>query len=168
MNQRGFLLAGPMLYAAIGAGVVIALLAGALKIQTSRLDTCKSEFGAFKLETRRIGEAAEKAAKEREAADKKLKERTDANHKTAVARLNRDIKRLRNAHPSRSELPSAPATSKRPDLACFERAELSRAFGERGKGIDRYRDEVLAIAGEGAKNTVDLDAAKAWAQSLPD
>ena len=48
MRERGFLLAGPMLYAAIAAGAVIVILSIAVKVQTSRLDTVKLEYATFK------------------------------------------------------------------------------------------------------------------------
>lgn len=160
MKQRGLLLAGPALYAFAGAGLIIVVLAGLLKIQTSRLETCRAEFGAFKLETKRLGDAAEKAAKEREAADAKLKERTDANHKTAVARLNRDIKRLRDDNARRGILPASRPGTRDPQAACFSRPDLDRA-------VSGFVERVTDLVGEGAEAVSGLDAAKAWAQSLP-
>ena len=160
MKERGFLLAGPMLYGAITAGVVILGLTAALKIQSSRLETCRTEFAVFRLETKLIGDAQEKANREREAVDRKLKEKTNADHKTAVARLNRDVKRLRDDHARRGLAPEAPATSSRPDLACFDRTIFAGALRD-------YEAEVVGLLAEGAENTLSLDAAKAWAQALP-
>ncbi len=159
MKARGFLLAGPMLYAAIGAGVIIAGLSLALKIQSSRLETCRVEFGAFKLETKRLGDAAEKAAKEREQRDQKAKERTDAAHKTAVARLNRDVQRLRDDNARRSILPPAPPGARDPQTACFNRPELDRA-------VSGFIGGVTSLVAEGAEGVAGLDAAKVWAQAL--
>ena len=155
--SKGFLLAGPMLYAAIGAGVIIVGLSAALKVQSSRLESCKTEFAAFKLETKRIGEAQEKAAKEKEQRDKKLKERTDADHQRTVARLNRDIQRLRDDS-RRSILPPAPAGTASPERACFDRADLDRA-------VSGFIAGVGELVAEGAAGIAGLDAAKAWAQA---
>ena len=160
MKERGFLLAGPMLYAAIGAGVVILGLTAALKIQSSRLETCRTEFAAFRLETKLIGDAQEKANREREAVDRKLKEKTDADHKTAVARLQRDIKRVRDLHARSSLAPEARPASRSPHLSCFDRAEFTGALRD-------YEAEIIGLLAEGAENTLSLDAAKAWAQALP-
>ena len=159
-QQRGFLLAGPMLYGAIAAAAIIGVLGVALKIQSSRLEFCRTEFSAFQLQTKMIGEAQIKENERREAADRKLKEKTDADHKSAVARLNRNIKRLRDDHARRSLVPAAPVDSRSPGLACFDRAIFSGALRD-------YEAEVIGLVGEGAAATLDLDAAKAWAQSLP-
>ena len=158
MTQRGFLLAGPMLlYTAIGTGVLILGLTVALKVQSARLETCQIEFDVFKLETKRLGEAAEKAAKAKETADLKAKERSDVQFKTTIARLNRDIKRVRDNHARSSLVPPAPTTSRSPGLACFERAEFAGAL--RG-----FEGGVEGLIGEGAAATVALDTAKTWAQ----
>ena len=156
-RTRGFLLAGPMLYAAIGASVIIVGLTIALKIQSSRLETCKEEFTVFRTETKRIGEAQEKANREKELEDKKLKEKTDADHKSTIARLNRDIKRLRDVHARSSLTPEARPAAKRPDLACFDRAELARAVGGLEEGV-------LRLTRQGDEARLDLDTAREWAR----
>ena len=46
MRDRGFLLAGPALYAAIGAGVIIVGLSVAVKIQSARLGAAQEELAA--------------------------------------------------------------------------------------------------------------------------
>ena len=43
-TQRGFLLAGPVLYGAIAAGALVVGLSVALKVQSSRLDAAKAEL----------------------------------------------------------------------------------------------------------------------------
>lgn len=157
MNEHGFL-SGITLYGAIGAVAVIGALGVGLKIQSLRLERCQADYAAFKLETKRIGEAKEKEAKEKEARDLKLKERADADHKRAVARLNRDIQRLRDDRARSSIVPPAPSGSASPQRACFDRPELDRAVSGFVAGIE----ELIA---EGAGAVAALDAAKAWAQN---
>ena len=160
MRERGFLLAGPALYAAIGAGVLIVGLSVALKLQTMRLQSCEEKFSVFRLETKLLAEAQDEKNRAREVSDLKLKEKTDADHKAAVARLNRDIKRMRDVHARSSLTPEAPATSRRPEFACFDRTLFAGAIRE-------FEREVEEIVGSGAEATLNLDAAKAWAQALP-
>jgi len=131
-----------------------------LEVQTSRLETCQTDFRTFKLQTKLIGEAAEKEAKAKEAQDIKLKERTDADHKTTIARLGRDLKRVRDNNASRSLVPAAPAGSRDSSAACFDRGQLGLALS----GFERAVEELI---GTGAEAVAGLDSAKAWVQNLP-
>jgi hypothetical protein len=158
MNQRGFIQLPILAWGAIAAGAVILALSIGLKVQTSRLETCQVEFKSFKLETKRIGEAAEKSAREQEARDKKLKERTDADHKTTVARLNADLKRLRDDHASSSLVPAPAPGAASPQRACFDRGQLGVALSGFERGVE-------GLIGEGANAVAGLDAAKSWAQA---
>ena len=87
--------------------------------------------------------------------DQKAKERSDENYRRNIARLSADLKRLRDSRASL--LPPAPAGTSRPDLACFDRAELDAA-------LRKYRAGVLDLVGEGAAAVDGLDEAKAWAK----
>jgi len=161
MKIRGFVLGGSLLlYGGIAAGVALLGMGAATWVQTKRLESCKTDYAEFKAKVKVAGEAADKANREREGRELKLKEKTDADHKATVARLNRDLKRVRDDNARRSLTPEAPTDSKRPDLACFERADFARALRD-------FETEVLGIVGEGTANTIDLDAAKRWAQALP-
>ena len=159
MKSRGFLLAGPMLYAAIGAGVVIFGLSAALKIQSKRLETCQVDFEVYKKEVERLSEEQLRKNAEKEAADRKTMEALNAKQKATVERLNRDIKRLRDANARASLTPPAPATSTRPDLACFSRPDFAGA-------LRKFEEGVVGLIGEGAAATVDLDTAKEWIQRV--
>jgi hypothetical protein len=89
---------------------------------------------------------------------KQDKERSDAEHKVAVAGFVDRIARLRHmADAGGGFVPAAPAGSSRPDLICIDRAEYIRADGE-------FTAEARGLADEGSKATIDLDAAKKWAQ----
>ena len=99
----------------------------------------------------------ERRNNERIAQDKKAKETADEAAKRQMATLQRTIVRLRNDRERAPSLPAAPATTSRPDLACFDRAEFARALSE-------FEGEVEAIVGEGTARTVELDLAKERAQ----
>lgn len=159
LTQQGFAL--PMMaWGALAAGVVILGLGVALKIQSSRLESCKAEYAQFRAEVKVLGEAAIKAAKAREAEDKSRKEKADVQN----AKSRRDLdgiyaayRSLRDSRTSSSRLPEAPAGSRRADLACFNRAELAGSMGILEEGVPRITEQ-----GDAAR--LDLDTAKAWAQ----
>jgi hypothetical protein len=156
-NSAGFIQLPLIAYGAIGAAVVIAGLGIACKVQTSRLEALRQEYESFKAKGEVLGQAAKKAAAEKEAADQRKKEETDALHRTAMDGLSSELRRLRNQRSPSGGLPKAPATSSRPDLAAFDRAELAAAL----RALD---GDLQGIAGEGAAATIGLDAAKRWAQ----
>ncbi len=151
--QKGFIF--PSLYIYLGLGAVILLLGIGLKVQSSRLESCKAEFQTFKSEVERLGLEAKEKAKKQEALDKLKKDKADAELRK-LRSANAEFKRLRDSDTSRRRLPPAPAETSRPDLSCFDRSELERAYGELVK-------EVRGIADEGTEATISLDAAKQWA-----
>lgn len=150
---------GLTLYIAIGAALVIAGLGVALKVQTSRLEAKTAQYDSFVAQTKAVGEAQEAKTKETvEKHNKLVKEKNDENA-TLHAKLDVAAKRLRDKHSSFSLLPPAPDTSRSPDRACFDRAELNGALREFTTGLDE-----LIIACE--SRTIDLNTAKTWAQSI--
>jgi hypothetical protein len=153
-------------WAALGAGAVILALGIALKVQSSRLETAqtklaevKGQYAAFKGETKRLGDAAEKRRKDVEAKDRADKEKADAENKDLRRELDARRKQLRDRanSPGGSVVPSAPASAESPDRICFDRKELTGA-------LQRFVDGVAELVGEGAQTVIDLDTAKNWAQ----
>ena len=108
---------------------------------------------------RHEAEEQEKKNKQRAAEDKANKEATDAETQRNLDSLHRTIARLRDDRNRAGSLPPATANASRPDLACFDRAELARA-------VDNLEAGVEGLIGEGAEATVALDAAKGWALRL--
>lgn len=156
-HSTGFLTLPLAGYAALGAALVIGVLGLWGWVEKQRYEALKAEYEQFKGGVKALGEAAKKAAAEKEAADIKRKADTDALHQAAVDALNADLRRLRNQRSPSGGLPQAPAASSRPDLACFDRPLLAGAL----RALDGDFQE---IAGEGAAATIDLNSAKAWAQ----
>lgn len=105
-------------------------------------------------------EEQEKRNKEQVARDRKAKEAADESAKKQMATLQRTIKRLRDERQRAPSVPAAPASSSRPDLACFDRAELSRAVGNLEAGVE-------GLVAEGAAAALELDAAREWARGRP-
>ena len=144
------------------AYLCLALLAGCLflgtawKVQSKRLELAQRELQVFTQEVKAKGLAAQKAADKKAKEDKAKKDAIDKKHKTELASFRARIKRLR-AHSSGDGVPAVPASTSRPDLICFDRADYKRAYGE-------FRAEIRGLADEGTENTVALDSAKEWAQ----
>jgi len=154
-------------YAAIGAAVVIGVLLIAVKVQTSRLDAVKSEYATFKAEVKVLGEAAIKAAKERESADNERKKNADAQN----AKSRRDLDDLYSAYrslrdqrgASGSLLPPTPSGSASPATATFDREALNRGL-EIADGV--LQEGALRSLQRGDQAITDLNTSKRWAQSI--
>ncbi len=149
-----------LLWLTLAAFLCGSILAGgaAWKLQGLRLDAAKAEHKGFVATVKAQGEAAQTVAKAQAARDLKLKEGIDREHKTDIARLTADNQRLRNDRARTNYVPAAPADSRSPGLACFDRAELERALQQLDDGVSR-------ILGEGDAAAVGLNAARTWAQS---
>lgn len=138
-------------------GGVITGGGAAWKVQGWRLDAVKAEFKGFVDTTRVIGEAAQKLSDATKAADKKRQEQANEENKRTTDALRADIKRLRNARPGGNFVPPAATSARRPNLACFDGAELESAI--------RVLDlEVQGFVDQGSEATVNLDTAKMWAK----
>lgn len=145
------------------AAILIAALAlvgmgaaAAWTVQGWRLDASKAEYAGFVATTKANGEAAEREAARIAAADKQRKDQADEENRRTLDRLRADVKRLRDANPASGIVPAAAAGASRPELACFDRAELGRAVGS-------LVESVRGLADEGDAATVNLDTARRWA-----
>jgi hypothetical protein len=132
---------------------------GAWTVQGWRLDAVQAEFDGFAATVKAQGEAAEKLAKAKADEDKRNKERVDREYKTTIAGLAADVKRLRDDRARSGYVPAAPAGSRSPGLACFDRAELEQA-------LRRFDEEITGLFAEGDADAVGLNSAREWAQTL--
>lgn len=129
---------------------------GAWTVQGWRLDAVQAKFDGFVATTKAEGEAAEKLADATAAEDKRKKESSDHEYQSRIASLTADNQRLRDARARSGYVPAAPAGSRSPGLACFDRAELEQA-------LRRLDVEVSGIIAEGDADAVGLNAAREWA-----
>ena len=125
-------------------------------VQGWRLDAVKAEYAGFVVTVKANGDAAKREADRIIAADKLRKEAADAYHARTLATLRADIQRLRDANPASGIVPAAATGASRPELACFDRAELGRAVGS-------LVEEIRGLADEGDEATIGLNTARAWA-----
>lgn len=132
---------------------------GAWYLQGLRIDKLKSEHEVFIQKTKSIGEIVQAKSDTIKVTQEKAKEVADVDYKEDFARLNAELKRLRNERSRTSYTPAAPANSRSPNLTCFDRIELESAFQFLDGGLQ-------SIVEEGDKNTARLVSGMKWAQSL--
>ena len=137
-------------------GLILGALA-AWSYQGARLDSVRAQITQMTA----TAKASEQRAEQIEANYKREKEISDHEYETAIAALRADVVRLRNSRARTVYVPAAPDASRRPDLACFDRAELESA-------LRRFDDGVSGLTQEGDENAVRLNAARAWSlHTLP-
>ena len=151
--QKGFIF--PSLYIYLGLGAVILFLGLALKVQSSRLESCKAEHKAFVSEVERLGLEAKEKAKQQEAKDKLKKEKADAE----LSRLRADnaalADRLRD-NSGRSFLSSGEASTRIPESSCLNAGVVDSALRD-------FTGRVAELIVEGQDAVDSLNNAKRWA-----
>ena len=132
---------------------------GAWWVQGLRLDAVKAEYAGFVATTKAEGEATKKLADATAAEDKRNKESSDHEYQTTIAGLRADVKRLRDDRARSGYVPAAPAGSRSPGLACFDRAELEQA-------LQRFDAGIAGLFDEGDTDAVGLNVARSWAAGI--
>ena len=152
------LIMGILLALSVAGNAILSKLYVGAKQDVARVTQA---YDSFKAQVKVEGDKAATVAKAKEMSDKLAKDTADAENKATVAALNTAITKLRSdSDRARGSLvPPAPAGSKRPDLACFDRAALESADGI-------FLAEVRGIADKGTTATVNLATASKWATSL--
>ena len=149
--------AGIALYAALAALVVFGGMSIAIKVQTSRLESVKQEYAAFRAKVDAEGRAAEAEATRINAENAVKKEKIDRENKTLRAANSRLAGELRDARARSRFVPEAAPGAGSPATAAFDRAELERT-------LQRLDAGVSGIVAEGDQARLDLDSAREWAR----
>lgn len=147
-----------LLLAAFVAGLASGA-APAWYVQGLRIDALQSKHDGFVTTTKAQGEAAKKEAEAKAKADRQLKESSDREYQTTIASLRADVKRMRDDRARASFVPAAPANSRSPGLACFDRADLDGALRRLDAGIS-------GLIEEGDAGAVGLNAGRRWAAGI--
>ena len=155
-RQRGFITLPFTAWIAIGASVAILGLSVAVKVQSSRLASCKQEYADFKADVKAKGEAAIENARKIDSENAKRKEKSDAERKRLIIANNGLADRLRD-NAARSSLPETSGTAGIPETACFKRPDLDAA-------IRKFTSGIAGIVTQGDAAVTDLDNAKRWAE----
>lgn len=152
-SQRGFALTG---YLALAGAVVFLLMFAAIKVQSSRLAVCKADHKTFVAQTKAAGDAQEARTKAEIGRQASLLKQSEVQNAKLSAGLATANQRLRDERASRRLVPAAPEGSKRPDLACFDRAELDAT-------LRRFAESVAGLTEQGDQNTLRLKLSRDWA-----
>ena len=129
---------------------------GAWWVQGLRLDAVKAEYAGFVATAKAQGEAAKKLADATAAEDKRKKESSDHEYKTTITSLRADVKRMRDDRARSRFVPAAPASSRNPGIACFDRAELERTIRD-------FDTAIQGLVDQGSADAVGLNVARGWA-----
>ena len=132
---------------------------GAWWVQGQRLAATQARFDGFVGTVKAEGEATKKLAEAKAAENKRIKENSDHEYQITLAGLRADNKRLRDARAGSRIVPAAPAGSRSPGLACFDRAELEQA-------LQRFDEAVTGLIAEGDADAVGLNVARSWASGI--
>jgi hypothetical protein len=132
---------------------------GAWSIQRGRLDRLHAEFDTLVADTKSEGEKARIIAEQKDRENQNLKEVADNEYETRLSVLIADNERLRNENTRRGIVPKASTTSRRPDLACFDRTEFVSA-------VQRLDDAVFKLVNKGDERALEVNIAREWAKSL--
>lgn len=97
---------------------------------------------------RQIAENAKQALR-----DLKNKERSDENYQRNIARVAADVRRLRDSRPR--FVPAGGASPGGAAAACYDREQLNSA-------LQRFREGIVGLVGEGAAAVEGLNEAKGW------
>ena len=154
-NWRLLLLGGFVLICAAAVGVSRLELAHV----RHKLDAVTSEYSMFVANAKAEGDAQNAKAKATDELHASIVKEKDHENAILHDQLNVTAKRLRDLNTNRSYLPPITPSSHRPDLQCFDRAELDTAI----RSFDRDIQE-LVIESESA--TVDLDTGKKWVKAI--
>ena len=155
----GLLIGNPWALAALFALGLAFGGSGAWWVQGQRLAATQARFDGFVATVKAEGDAAKKVADAKAAEDERIKENSDHEYTIRINALTADNDRLRNARASSGYVPAAPAGSRSPGLACFDRAELERTLQQFDAGITGLFDE-------GDTDAVGLNVARSWASRL--
>lgn len=144
----------------------IAFMAGSLiagssawYVQGLRIDNLKSDHSLEIQKIKNVGEIVQAKSDTITVTQEKAKEVADVDYKEDFAKLNAELKRLRNERSRTSYTPAAPANSRSPDLTCFNRTELESAF----QYLDAGLQDLIA---EGDAYKSRLVSGMKWAKEL--
>lgn len=152
----------PTMWIYAGVGVLVLALGAGVKIQSSRLETCKTSHEAFVATVKAQGELAAKEAQRVNLANQKALEA--ANHeyaktKSDLASSYAAYRKLRNSGSGSRNLPEAPAVTSGANRTCFDSAKFAGAMGVIETGVPNIIEQ-----GDVAKSR--LIGAMKWAESL--
>ena len=152
MTQRGQLL----IYSWLAAAAVMMVMGISIKVQSSRLQSCKTEAAAFKANVEALGKLAEAEKLKKEAQD--AKQIQDALTQRDVA-----LRRLSSVNARRSPVSDNSAGAAAGSTVCIPTTAYNSAMGEFGKSLERFLAETGRYAQVGDEAQIDaVSLIQAW------
>lgn len=137
--QKGFIF--PSLYIYLGFGLIVLTLGTLLKVQSSRLESCKAEFQTFKSEVERLGKEQELKVKQEIERQKKVTKDVSSDYETRLNLLRDTYARLRDQSSGSGSMPSVPNAP---------------------RSIDEVSTDSIPLAGICAETTQQLNSLQDW------
>ena len=137
--QKGFIF--PSLYIYFGLGLIVLTLGIAVKVQSSRLESCKLEHQAFVNEVERIGKEQQLKVKQEIERQKKVTKDVSSDYENRLNLLRDTYARLRDQRSGQggvSAIPNAP------------------------RSIDEISTDSIPLAGICAETTQQLNSLQDW------
>ncbi len=173
MNRQKGVIAILYLWIAGGIAVTIVGLGIAVRVQTSRLESCKEAHAQFVAVVKAEGEAAAKEAARVNLVNQKAKEVADSEYaktKGDLASAYAAYRKLRQSGSSGGGLSRQPTFTPSAERTCFDSAKFVRSVGDFEAGLfDSFRsleDGAIKITERGDTALVGLAASMKWAESL--
>jgi hypothetical protein len=144
MNQRGFIQLSLMGYIVAGLTVAMIITLALLKVQTSRLESCKAEHQAFVSEVARIGKEAQEKTKQEIERQKKVTKDVSSDYEKRLNLLRDTYARLRDQRSGQGGLPPVPNAP---------------------RSIDEVSTDSIPLAGICAETTQQLTSLQEWVKA---
>ena len=142
--QKGFIQLSLMGYLTIGFSIIVLSLGIALKVQTSRLESCQENHTRFLTEVERLGNEAQVKVKQEIERQKKVTKDASTDYETRLNLLRDTYARLRDQRSGQGGLPSIPNAP---------------------RSIDEVSADSIPLAGICAETTQQLNSLQAWVKA---
>ena len=139
MKQKGFIF--PSLYIYLGLGLIVLTLGTLLKVQSSRLESCKAEHQAFVNEVERLGKEAQLKVKQEIERQKKVTKDVSSDYENRLNLLRDTYARLRDQRSGQGGMPPVPNAP---------------------RSIDEISTNSIPLAGICAETTQQLNSIQNW------
>jgi hypothetical protein len=142
--QKGFIQLSLMGYLTIGFSIIVLSLGIALKVQTSRLESCQENHTRFLTEVERLGNEAQVKVKQEIERQKKVTKDASTDYETRLNLLRDTYARLRDQRSGSGSMPSIPNAP---------------------RSIDEVSADSIPLAGICAETTQQLNSLQAWVKA---
>lgn len=140
--QKGFIF--PSLYIYLGFGTIVLILGTLLKVQSSRLESCKAEHAAFVSQVERLGIEAKEKAKQEIERQKKVTKDVSSDYEKRLNLLRDTYTRLRDQRSGSGSMPPVPNAP---------------------RSIDEVSTDSIPLAGICAETTQQLNSLQEWVKA---